>query len=666
MPWHSVDATPGADPYLEWAEATDWRDFKRAGQAAPTWLTVVLELRTGKTPSALQRELGRDVRIAPAYLGMNTRFCTAQLRQTSWRQLAAPSHPIVKRFELALPVLPQRTTGRPAAAATTATAEAQRDSAGATSTGEVLLAVIDAGCPFAHAGFQHRGQPRVLRLWDQDHQPAFGTATAPGCVPANFGYGREMNRSGFQSLMNAARYAGQVDEDTCYGLANYPALRRAATHGAHVMDQFIGPRRLGDRIALQAGVPPTRRQGGPRASDTADLVFVQLPRDAWADPNGLALPACVLDGLHYILSCRGASTRRVVVNISCTIHTGAHNGSSILDAALAEFVSSLAEAGCELEIVMPAGNTHSAQLQASGTVTEGSLTLRVPPGSESPTFMQLWVQAPGESLSVTLKAPQQTQARAIDEPLLLLRDAQRVLAMALCSHSTARGDGAGSLWLLAVAAADLPDQAGPAGDWALSLSVRTVSGAQPQPVLVRAFVARNESTLGAPLRHRPARLIDPAYDPDRYLREREEDPPPALTAAGLHVRREGTVADAAMGTAPFVVAGVVQGPKVQPARYSGSGVRAKACAAVTDESRALPGIPGAGTRSGSVVRLQGTSFGAPQVARILADRPLPAKPGARDPGGPQTSEFVTLPFANPGRVGQALALPQQVPPAAPP
>jgi len=671
MKWQASGQPPPLDPYLAWAEATHWRDFKHAHEVEPEWLTVVVELHPGQSPKTLQAALGRDIDIARAYLETDTLFCTARVRRTAWHYLDAAERCVVRRFELALPVLAQRTAPRRPVAQ--AAAPRARAPGRQTSSGAVLLAVIDAGCPFAHTGFQHRGRPRVLNLWDQDRRaPAFGTATAPGAVPGDFGYGREVNRQELSALMQAARGPGGVDEDACYELAAYRELRPSATHGAHVMDHFTGPRRLGDRIALAPGQPPTRRRGGARASDHADLVFVQLPRDAWADPNGLALPACVLDGLRYILSCRTKATRRVVVNLSCAIYTGAHNGSSLLDRALDALVTEVKqEDGCDLELVMPAGNAHAAQWHAAGTLGQGSLTLRVPPGSESPAFMQVWVQAPVSKLSVKIKAPYQDEAADLKEPLLLLRDGGAVRAMLAATQSPARGDVGGTLFLLAVAAAELPDQAGPAGDWTLELSFFDKANPAAPPVQAHAYVARNESTLGAPLRHRPARLIDPHYDPDRYLREREEDPQlPVADEHGLRVRRAGTAADAAFGTTPFIVGGVVLGPRPKPAPYSGSGLDAKACAAVTDESRALAGIAGAGTRSASVVRLQGTSFGTPQLARVLADRsllpPAAGAPGERGglPGTPLT-EFLALPFSDRSRAGAVLALPQQSPPVAP-
>jgi hypothetical protein len=48
----------------------------------------------------------------------------------------------------------------------------------------------------------------------------------------------------------------------------------------------------------------------------------------------------------------------------------------------------------------------------------------------------------------------------------------------------------------------------------------------------------------------------------------------------------------------------------------------------TDETPLLKGLLGAGARSGSVVRLVGTSMAAPQLARLLLNGPPPLPPSS--------------------------------------
>ncbi len=642
-----------ADPYLVWAQATACTDFKRETQDPPARVRVLVELIKGCSAAQLHKDLGREGRVTPVYRRLpGLRHCTAEFSAAACRRYAKPGNGLVARFELAQPVVPRRSALRPPARAT-----ARRTVASARSEGETLLAVIDHGCPFAHAAFRRGGKTRVLSLWDQDREPAFGTPQLPGATPAGFGYGREVCRAEMQTLLNTCSAGGAVDEDLTYELARYPELRRVATHGAHVMDQFIGPRRIGDRTPLLEEGSPTWQAAGQLASDTADLVFVQLPRDAWADPNALALPACVLDALHHILDCRGPAVRRVVVNLSCAIHTGPHDGSTLIDAALQALVKRVGESGCELHIVVPAGNTRQDRWHAAGTIgsaTPGQLRLRVPPGHEAPTFLQVWVDAKPDRVHWRVQAPGQAKKR-LEHPAMVLRNAGQLQALALRNQGPVCGPER-TLLFLALPAAPSADHAGAAGDWGLEVSVDAAAG----PVRVDVRVGRNQSELGALLRHRAARLLDAAYDPERYLRRRLEDPEPlAPDLQGLFVRRHGTVSALAAGAAVQCVGGLMLRPEPAAADYSAIGLPAgRAMAGLSDESRALPGIRGAGARSACVMRLQGTSFAAPQWARALADQPLPPAARQRQAPQPRLDDLWEVTPAQPIRLGRVLAIPR--------
>lgn len=656
--WVAAGGETDADPYLVWAEATQFASLRAAGQKAPAFVTVLAELEPGRTPIDLQDALGKDGHVTPVYLDHDTRYCTASFNATACRRFAARANGLVRRFELSMPVLAGRTPARKARSAS----NPPRATPHLRSSGSSLLAVIDTGCPFAHGALLRGGVPRVLNLWDQDRAPAFGVSPCAGAVPANFGYGREVTRSELSALMQACRgRTGAVDEDACYERAGLPELRRACTHGAHVLSQFVGARRLGDRLSLVADRPPTWDARGLRVSDSADLVFVQLPRDTWADPNGLALGACVLDGLHHVLACKGDEVTHVVVNVSCATHTGPHDGSTILDAALADLVArQWKDSRCALEIFVPAGNAYESRWHAAGTISNsnpGELTLRVPPGSEAPAFLQLWVHAPSEQVSWTIAPPRGPTGPVLGSGPSVLHGARGMQALAQM-QSVATGEGlagARTLLMLALPPAALPDLPGPAGDWRVRVHL---TGAPPRTrVKVDAYVARCESELGAPLRHHPSRLVDSSTDPDRYLREALEDPGPAKGQPRLRVTRRGTVGNPASGAAVFGVAGLQLRPAWAPALYSSEGLGPRAGAAISDESRAQPGVPGAGTRSGCTLRLQGTSFAAPQMARVAADRANPVGQGPR--GEPAEISVPRAPDVK--RVGVMVAIPRRGP-----
>jgi hypothetical protein len=170
----------------------------------------------------------------------------------------------------------------------------------------------------------------------------------------------------------------------------------------------------------------------------------------------------------------------------------------------------------------------------------------------------------------------------------------------------------------------------PSGVWTIEIHAADATE-------VRVYAARNESELGEPLRGRPSRLLDPSYDPERYLRCSSDDSTPAaqmITPSDpptvIRVRRRGTISGVATGEGTFAVVGYRLRPVRVPADYSSAGAPDPTAAAVSEESPALCGIPGAGTRSGCVVRLCGTSFATPQRARNELDgirfRKLNGKP----------------------------------------
>ncbi len=648
-----VDAGSAAtvDPLLWWADATGFADFRHASEALPAQVMVLVELCPGRTPAELAAALGADGVVHGASLGLATRYCTARFGAPACRRFARPGNGVVQRFELALPIVPRRVPVRAALPVTPVTPDPPTAAAAAAphglpaAQGTLLLGVVDTGCVFAHAALRHpAGGTRVLSLWDQDERPAFGAAPAVG-RPSAFGRGRVLERSELNALMRAHTLPdgtlpdGTLDEDACYEAAAYPELRRSLVHGAMVVDQLAGPLRQGARMA-RAGhdAPDWQRSDAP--STQADLVFVQLSRDAWGDPNGNALGASVLDGLRHIQSCAGPATRRIVVNISCAHYSGPHNGSTVLDAALAELGSppSAAKTGARAgaprtTVCLPAGNAFDARWHAQGALRPGQadgVCLRVPPGSESPTLLQAWVDAPPEALRWQLQAPdgRTLTLDAAAAPWALDDARGQPLAWVVATASTARGragapERGSTLLLLALAPAASPDHAGAAGDWRLQVT-------SDEAATLHVYLARNESDLGAPRRHRPARLLDAAYDPQRFHRARQDDPVPP--EPGVRVRRRGTLSGAACGPGVVTVAAHRLRPQPQPSGYSSGGPPAPALSAVGDESPALAGLRAAGSRSACVVRMQGTSFASPLAARHLVDTPAAAPmPHGPDP-----------------------------------
>ena len=201
MPWadlppgaFGIAATAsGADANLVWADASGFRDFMRSGDTRPADIPVLVEVKEGKSVSDLSDELKVDKRgrVASIYLNQSpgSRYCVAEFSRAYCLALRGdPSlGTMIRRFELQMPVIPQR--ARPAKrSSATAPPEARA------LAGKYLLGVIDSGCPFAHANLRGPLGTRVINLWDQDQNPAFTQQPANGACPEEFGYGCEVNR----------------------------------------------------------------------------------------------------------------------------------------------------------------------------------------------------------------------------------------------------------------------------------------------------------------------------------------------------------------------------------------------------------------------------------------------------------------------------------------
>ena len=161
----------------------------------------------------------------------------------------------------------------------------------------------------------------------------------------------------------------------------------------------------------------------------------------------------------------------------------------------------------------------------------------------------------------------------------------------------------------------------PAGDW--QIAVRSRSGSNEA---IHFYIARNQTNPDALPRGRQAFFVDDGvYGRDRHLRAPKDDPDPPQSP----IRRRGTLNSLATGACGrgVVVVGSAYLRERTRTGYSSEGPaaggqpprRGPDILAPTDISCALRGIVAAGTLMGQTVRVSGTSFAAPQVARALAN-----------------------------------------------
>ncbi len=627
--WAAPAPLDDVDPYLVWAAATDFADY---GGVPVGQVPALVELHVGSTGADLRAAGGTEVSVPAAYV--HSRLCAVTIGAGFLARVRthAPLHAIVRRVELGMPVTP----GGQALAPPGAPSPPPPPSP----PGRCVLGVIDDGCAFAHAGLRvwdaGRWRTRVASIWDQD---AASSAFGPAAAPPEFGYGREASAAALDAWMQAATRGTALDEDSCYRRAGYePVLRRGATHGMHVLDVACGPTAPAARLA------PGRRPSRGPASD-CDIVFVQLPRTALRDPTGGWLAAQVVDGIRYVLARAPAGATRVVVNVSYGSRVGPHDGTATLEAAMLE----LLHAHPTLHLVLPAGNFFDdrAQARLDLAVDEPrSLECFVPPGSELPVFVEVWLPAGADPASLSLVVTPPGRPHGGSPPVAV---GQCVVwpasAAPTCTVVYPRRSALGTLGTCVLVVIGSTAQRGggrpcaPAGRWGLTFNAKAAMS-------LRAYVARSDADFGMPQRGgRPWFVPDAGYDPRRHLRAARDD----LGASA--VLRRGALAWTAVHERLHVVGGYrartlwpAPSPEQCHPTYASAGPTATgggvpSLALPSDESVVLRGIRAAGTRGAATLRLVGTSTAAPQWARHLVGAGAPAATPPPGPPGQAASFF---------------------------
>lgn len=637
-----------ADPNAVYAELSGHVDFQPHDDAAsrqPGEFPVIFELAKGRTLDRL-REQRPGLRVPKAY-GDHARHATARPDRAAYLDLAADGWGgSVARWELQLPVVPLRppaapgpAPGLPASAGIKGEMRQDHrrpDVAAQDDDGtEVLLGVIDSGCPYAHARLLRQGRTRLRALWHQGGE----TSIIGDREPPDFGYGLEVDRRALNAWLDLHRdAAGAVDEGRCYGRTGDPFLRHGYSHGAAVLDLLAGslPRAARYPMDSAGAQHPPSWNAARDAAGRADIVFVQLPLRVVEDSSSAALPRHLLDGLRYIVERRSARTRRIVVNISDGTSRTGHDGRSLIEQAMRSLVDEVrGRHGIELEIVLAAGN---AQLDARHAVIPlpaadpRDAWLRVQPDCERPSFLHVRVP-PGEAPRLRVQLPAQLGAGSFEigpgECVTWKPEGRACLWAVYPPHGNGlRPTQALIVWGPTVASRMARRKPAPCGDW----RIEVVGGHAKQPL--HMWVSINQKNTSGPASARQARFIDAdgRYDPRRYLRAREDDDPASRSV----IRRLGSLnglATSTPGGGLFVVGSRLMrhaGRRKWRSPYSSTGPSAGARAGVdalevADVARAQLGIRAAGSLSGQTVTVIGTSFAAPQHARRRANRGVPRR-----------------------------------------
>ena len=587
------------DDYLGWAIATGYRYLPGDPNQD---LPLLIKLKKITVREFANKEWG-PLKVPPIYRDLPPQldalpYCTATIARGSVHFLwtAQSLTEVIEEYELSDPVghiaPPMPALGVPG-----------------TWTPSVIVGVIDDGLPFANARFREKNsiKTRIEYLWDQD-------------------YPTDLSKAALDGFLTASQHAGLVDEDEAYRLAGYDytltghkSWARRATHGAHVMDLACG---LGPDDVLV---------------NSPHIVGVQLPSRVTADPSGGELQAHAFGAFVYILfaaikvsTTYGTGLLPVVVNLSYGVNHGPHDGSSLFERAL-DSLTTLWSAFAPVTMVLPAGNDHltrchaSFQLPPAGTQI---LQWRVLPDDATQSLLDIWLPGGGK-VSVTVSTPDQTVLGTINAGNAPLEWQPPGASVPLLRVKYPGTPAAGGRIKISVALAPTTSldptttPVAPSGTWLIA--VKNVGAA---PLGIDSWIWRDHSPFGYPIRGRQSRFDDPAYERFDSKGKLSE-----VDVGASYIRREGSINGIATGSTPAVVGGCRRSDLLS-APYSAGGptLGARVGPDVTSWSEwsvACHGVLATGTRSRSVVAVNGTSVAAPQVTRWIAEQMTDANPSNR-------------------------------------
>ncbi|HYP13905.1 MAG TPA: hypothetical protein VEQ63_08265, partial [Bryobacteraceae bacterium] len=630
------------DPYLRYAIAAEFTNFECFDEKNFRLFFLVEFKRAGLAQAFEEAMRAAEFEVEFCPRDDRSRYATLRTHKATVTDRRA--YPIwnefVSRVELSLPIMPSR------APPLSPRFLHPRWEDGEDSHGSVLIGILDDGCPFAAAQFLRApASTRVRAIWDQnrDKEPiatkdGAGNPRIFGRKLTDFDYGLEFRRDispvfppsqemGLDEWIELHSTAGIVDEDGCYAEADVRNLWRRQSHGAHVMDVFAGRVPTASRVG--AAPPGEDRRDPPSwaagsdAACSADLVFVQFSEECIRDATGVWLKGYVYDGIRYILSFADPTiTEKVVINLSYGPTTGPHDGTAQLETILTAFVTEFngTPGKPKLEIVLPAGNAYLSEGHVS-FARQGKQpdhiewTWRLPPDNSVLCFAEVWMDsANAGGVDVSLTSPSGAIAPTLPGAALpLLTGVYGPVAW-----------GSHTMWVLAVAATQVGAEH---GDWGIKVN-GIAAGAQ-----VHAYVARSDPNMGVRSGAKLSYFVDHNWEITRSAEASCNYADGEFDKAGSLINRCGTLNGIATGTDSSVhVAGgyiLANGRKspyssAGPARNGPLPLRLGPDNALPgDESYALRGIRAGGNRSGTVFRLIGTSAAAPQLARHIADPPIP-------------------------------------------
>jgi hypothetical protein len=490
-------------------------------------------------------------------------------------------------------------------------------------SGTVVMAVIDDGIAFANNLF--RSSNITSRV---EHVSIL--SAEPGSGGKRVNVGRALAKPEIDELLASCTTCQLLDEELFYrkaGLIDYydrtfsPAGLRTS-HGTHVMGLAAGHAMTGspDNRPIICAILPSRVTedvSGQNLLPSLALALKRLKRQAarFQLPDGEPAP--------------------VVFNFSYGNFAGPHDGTSNIDRLIEQYFQD--PSGQTMRMVLPAGNGNLTRTHARITLDPKApsrtheLDLMALPDNRTASHIEMWMpfceQTPArKAASVRVTPPGGPESGPVSPPgetyQMLIDGSGREIARLsyrLAPAPTLRG----VIVLSFNPTANLNETAlAPSGTWKIAV---TPHEHEPDKK-IEVWVVRDETLPG----FRPAGRQS-YFDNACYRRFDSLGGPLAVDPPDTDcpVRRAGTLSGFACGSAPLVVAALTQSNGLL-SDYSAAGPitpeRDKAVAnrlgpdasAKGDDSPVLRGVLSAGSRSGSMVRLNGTSVAAPRVARFTS------------------------------------------------
>jgi len=230
---------------------------------------------------------------------------------------------------------------------------------------QAMVALVDAGIDVLHEAFlDDQGNSRIVEVWDQTDDSGPGPNAFYPALLASYG-----------TVHTAAQIAQYVSSQSA------PAtLASGNPHGTHVGSIAAG-RAVG---GFTGGVAPEARI----------VAVVTKIKSGPGDPFSMGYSTSHVDALAYIKAVAGRLDLPVVVNVSQGMNAGAHDGTSLLEAAFDEFSGGGRDPGAV--IVKSAGNERNfaghARLTLASNMLE-QLVWRCKAGFRSEDVFELWFMA---------------------------------------------------------------------------------------------------------------------------------------------------------------------------------------------------------------------------------------------------------------------------------